>query len=53
MTDMGMFIPVKTLNQKPVLKNICGRFLSGRLTALVGPSGAGKTSLISVVSGFM
>ncbi|PNF43079.1 ATP-binding cassette sub-family G member 4 [Cryptotermes secundus] len=44
---------VRTLTQKPILKNICGRFLSGRLTALVGPSGAGKTSLINVLSGFI
>jgi ABC-type lipoprotein export system ATPase subunit len=49
---VGIFISVKTSNQEPILKNICGKFHSGRLVAIVGPSGAGKTSLLNVLAGF-
>ena len=34
-----------------VLAGVSGALRSGRLTAIMGPSGAGKTSLLNVVSG--
>uniref|UniRef100_A0A1B0B920 ABC transporter domain-containing protein n=1 Tax=Glossina palpalis gambiensis TaxID=67801 RepID=A0A1B0B920_9MUSC len=35
-----------------ILKDVYGQFNSGQLTAILGPSGAGKTSLMNVLSGF-
>ncbi|XP_050321240.1 ATP-binding cassette sub-family G member 1 [Bactrocera neohumeralis] len=35
-----------------ILNDICGEFKSGHLTAVLGPSGAGKTSILNVLSGF-
>ncbi|XP_005179747.1 ATP-binding cassette sub-family G member 4 isoform X1 [Musca domestica] len=35
-----------------ILNDACGEFKSGRLTAILGPSGAGKTSLLNALSGF-
>ncbi|XP_054741597.1 ATP-binding cassette sub-family G member 1 [Anastrepha obliqua] len=35
-----------------ILNDVCGEFKSGRLTAVLGPSGAGKTSILNVLSGF-
>jgi ABC-type multidrug transport system ATPase subunit len=35
----------------PVLQNICGGFKAGHITAIIGPSGAGKTSLLSLLRG--
>uniref|UniRef100_A0A0K8WJ67 ATP-binding cassette sub-family G member 1 n=1 Tax=Bactrocera latifrons TaxID=174628 RepID=A0A0K8WJ67_BACLA len=35
-----------------ILNDICGELKSGRLTAVLGPSGAGKTSILNVLSGF-
>ncbi|GAB0100161.1 ATP-binding cassette sub-family G member 4 [Sergentomyia squamirostris] len=35
-----------------ILHDISGKFVSGRLTAILGPSGAGKTMLLNVLSGF-
>lgn len=34
---------------KPILQNVTASFRSGRLTAIMGSSGAGKTSLLSVL----
>ncbi|XP_057380707.1 ATP-binding cassette sub-family G member 1-like [Daphnia carinata] len=36
---------------KKVLHNISGTFKSGQLTAILGPSGAGKTSLMNILAG--
>ncbi|XP_053691935.1 ATP-binding cassette sub-family G member 1-like [Sabethes cyaneus] len=34
-----------------ILDNLCGVFRSGRLTAILGPSGSGKSSLLNILSG--
>ncbi|XP_050101073.1 ATP-binding cassette sub-family G member 4-like [Anopheles aquasalis] len=36
----------------PLLAGLSGQFTGGRLTCLLGPSGAGKTTLIDVLSGY-
>jgi len=36
---------------KEILKDICGSFKSGTVTAILGASGGGKTSLLNVLSG--
>lgn len=38
-------------SKKPVLKGVSGRAEPGRLTAIMGPSGAGKTTLFNCLSG--
>ncbi|XP_077285387.1 ATP-binding cassette sub-family G member 1-like [Arctopsyche grandis] len=37
--------------QKVILDNMSGSFYAGRLTAILGPSGAGKTSLLNILAG--
>lgn len=37
---------------KKILKGVSGYFKSGQLTAIMGPSGAGKTSLFHILTGF-
>ncbi|XP_066247264.1 ATP-binding cassette subfamily G member 4 [Euwallacea similis] len=37
---------------KKILKGISGLFKSGELTAIMGPSGAGKTSLLNILTGY-
>lgn len=36
---------------KPILRKVSGTVLSGEMLAIVGPSGGGKTSLISIIAG--
>jgi len=36
---------------KTILKELSGKFKSGQLTAIMGPSGAGKTSLMNILAG--
>lgn len=36
---------------KLILKDLSGRFKVGQLTAILGPSGAGKTSLMNILAG--
>ena len=38
---------------KTILKNVSGSFRSGQLSAVMGPSGAGKTSLLNVMAGYI
>ncbi|XP_066150986.1 ATP-binding cassette subfamily G member 4-like [Euwallacea fornicatus] len=37
---------------KKILKGVSGLFKSGELTAIMGPSGAGKTSLLNILTGY-
>jgi ABC-type multidrug transport system ATPase subunit len=41
----------KIVKEKPILKQISGLFRPGRLTAVMGASGAGKTSLLTLIAG--
>lgn len=44
---MGLCAATKT-----ILNGINGEFRAGELTAIVGPSGAGKTSILDILTGF-
>ncbi|CAG9820171.1 unnamed protein product [Phaedon cochleariae] len=37
---------------KQIIRGVSGNFFSGELTAIMGPSGAGKTSLLNVLTGY-
>lgn len=37
--------------EKPILKNLSATFMPGHITAIMGASGAGKTSLLNVLAG--
>ncbi len=37
--------------QKTILNNVSGFFKSGNITAIMGPSGSGKSSLLGCISG--
>lgn len=39
-------------DDKRVLKNLYGEFRARELTAIVGPSGSGKSSLLNLLSGY-
>ncbi|CAH2239250.1 jg21888 [Pararge aegeria aegeria] len=40
------------MDKKTILRSVSGVFKSGQLTAIMGPSGAGKTSLLNALTGF-
>ncbi len=40
-------------NEKPVLKDVSFTVPAGKLTTLVGPSGAGKTTIVDLVTGLL
>lgn len=50
---VGMLVPVKgrTGQHKAVLDGVSGAVTSGTLTAIMGPSGSGKSSLLNVLAG--
>lgn len=37
---------------KTIIQGVSGKLHSGELTAIMGPSGAGKTSLLNILTGF-
>lgn len=39
--------------RKTILRNVSGDFRPGELTAIMGASGAGKTTLMDILAGFM
>ncbi|KAI4477727.1 hypothetical protein M0804_012555 [Polistes exclamans] len=39
--------------RKTILRNVSGDFRPGELTAIMGPSGAGKTTLMDILAGFI
>lgn len=43
---------IKAKEEKHILRGVNGQFRCGFLTAILGPSGAGKTSLLNIISGF-
>jgi ABC-type multidrug transport system ATPase subunit len=49
-TDLSLTLK-PPLPRKCVLTGVTGELKNGRLTAIMGPSGAGKTSFLNVVSG--
>ncbi len=40
----------KTIDNKPILKDISVDIKKGKLTSLIGPNGAGKSTLLSAIS---
>ncbi|XP_014243410.1 ATP-binding cassette sub-family G member 1-like [Cimex lectularius] len=38
--------------KRTILKSVNGRFMAGNLSAILGPSGAGKTCLLNAISGY-
>eukprot|EP01048_Picozoa_sp_COSAG05_P016901 COSAG05_NODE_2237_length_3355_cov_2.365172_1_plen_1019_part_10 len=49
-TDLALTLKPPLPNKK-ILRGVTGVLKSGRLTAIMGPSGAGKTSFLNAVSG--
>eukprot|EP01080_Neovahlkampfia_damariscottae_P000220 gene220-4466_t len=44
-------LSVQLRNGKKILQNVCGEFKNGRLTAIMGLSGSGKTTFLTTLSG--
>jgi len=47
----GVLDKVKCKPREKILQKVTGTISSGKLTAIMGPSGAGKTTVLSVISG--
>ena len=52
-TKGGKYSPISLRFDKPVLKNIGFRVKKGHIVGLVGKSGAGKSSLLNILSGHL
>ncbi|KAJ3410840.1 ATP-binding cassette sub- G member 1 [Chytridiales sp. JEL 0842] len=50
-TELATGRTVKVVEDKYILKGVSGALKPGRLTAIMGASGAGKTSLLNILSG--
>jgi len=46
------YVPFSNKEPKKILKNVCGEFRGNELSAIVGLSGSGKSSLLDCLSGF-
>lgn len=42
-----------SVNDKHIIKNVSTNFHSGKITALIGPSGAGKTTILKMINGLI
>jgi ATP-binding cassette subfamily G (WHITE) protein 1 len=50
--DVAFSVSEGRKGRKQIVKGVSGKFKSGELTAIMGPSGAGKTSLLNILTGF-
>ncbi|XP_044749960.1 ATP-binding cassette sub-family G member 1-like [Coccinella septempunctata] len=50
--DLSFSVPVGRKTSKLILKSISGNFRSGQVTAILGPSGSGKSSLLNILAGY-
>ncbi|CAH1236090.1 unnamed protein product [Diabrotica balteata] len=46
------FVAKEKNGYKKIIDGVSGKFHSGHLTAIMGPSGAGKTSLLNILTGY-
>jgi putative hydroxymethylpyrimidine transport system ATP-binding protein len=51
--DLGLVLPVVQLGGRPVLGACELRFGAGQVTALLGPSGVGKSTLLRLLAGLI
>ncbi|XP_039302895.1 ATP-binding cassette sub-family G member 1-like [Solenopsis invicta] len=49
--DLSYLVRNRKGAEKTILHNVTGHFESGKFTVIIGPSGAGKTTLMKIISG--